>query len=50
MVRAFPGAVRDRRRRTDYVHRQVPMLFRMYEKRMRGYQAMGYRRESHPVS
>jgi hypothetical protein len=26
------------------------MLFRMYEKRMRGYQAMGYRRESHAVS
>ena len=34
----------------DYVDSQVPMLSRMFDKRMRGYQAMGYRRESHAVS
>ncbi|WP_240689070.1 hypothetical protein [Ammoniphilus sp. YIM 78166] len=27
----------------DYVDRQVPMLQRMYEKRMKGYENMGYR-------
>ena len=26
----------------DYVDRSVPMLARMFEKRMRGYRAMGY--------
>ena len=26
----------------DYVDRDVPMLARMFEKRMRGYRAMGY--------
>ena len=26
----------------DYVDRNVPMLARMFEKRMRGYRAMGY--------
>jgi hypothetical protein len=34
----------------DYVDRQVPMLSRMFDKRMRSYQAMGYRRESRAVS
>jgi superfamily II DNA or RNA helicase len=34
----------------DYVDRQVPMLSRMFDKRMRGYQAMGYRDEPHAVS
>jgi len=29
----------------DYVDRQVPVLSRMFDKRMRGYQAMGYRSE-----
>ena len=26
----------------DYVDRNVPMLARMFDKRMRGYRAMGY--------
>jgi hypothetical protein len=26
----------------DYVDRDVPMLAKMFEKRMRGYRAMGY--------
>lgn len=34
----------------DYVDRQVPMLSRMFEKRMKGYQAMGYRAEPYAVS
>jgi len=34
----------------DYVDRQVPMLSRMFDKRMRGYQAMGYRGEPQAVS
>ncbi len=29
----------------DYVDRQVPMLLRMFEKRLRGYRAIGYIRE-----
>jgi superfamily II DNA or RNA helicase len=29
----------------DYVDRHVPMLFRMYEKRKKGYENMGYRME-----
>ncbi len=29
-------------RMMDYVDRKVPMLARMFEKRMRGYRAMGY--------
>ena len=29
----------------DYVDRKVPMLLRMFEKRLRGYRAMGYVRE-----
>ena len=29
-------------RMMDYVDRNVPMLARMFEKRMRGYRAMGY--------
>jgi len=32
----------------DYVDIQVPMLARMYEKRLRGYQAIGYTLENHP--
>jgi hypothetical protein len=27
----------------DYVDRNVPMLLRMFEKRLRGYRAIGYR-------
>ncbi len=30
----------------DYVDSQVPMLWRMFEKRLRGYTAMGYRRRA----
>jgi superfamily II DNA or RNA helicase len=30
----------------DYVDAQVPMLSRMYEKRLKGYSAMGYAMES----
>ena len=27
----------------DYVDQNVPMLMRMYEKRLKGYRSMGYR-------
>jgi superfamily II DNA or RNA helicase len=27
----------------DYVDKKVPMLMRMYEKRLKGYRSMGYR-------
>jgi superfamily II DNA or RNA helicase len=30
----------------DYVDEKVPVLARMYQKRLRGYRAMGYRVES----
>ncbi|MFQ6026166.1 MAG: DEAD/DEAH box helicase family protein, partial [Dehalococcoidia bacterium] len=33
----------------DYVDATVPVLARMYEKRRKGYQAMGYREESNPI-
>ena len=33
----------------DYVDREVPMLLRMFEKRLRGYRAIGYARGSAPV-
>ena len=33
----------------DYVDRQVPMLARMFDKRRRGYQAMGYDDGSHAI-
>jgi superfamily II DNA or RNA helicase len=32
----------------DYVDREVPMLLRMFEKRLRGYRAIGYARGSAP--
>ena len=32
----------------DYVDRKVPMLLRMFEKRLRGYRAMGYVRVEEP--
>jgi superfamily II DNA or RNA helicase len=32
----------------DYVDREVPMLLRMFEKRLRGYRAIGYGRGSAP--
>ena len=30
----------------DYVDREVPMLRRMFEKRLRAYQAIGYARDA----
>jgi superfamily II DNA or RNA helicase len=33
----------------DYVDREVPMLIRMFEKRLRGYRAIGYARGETPV-
>ena len=33
----------------DYVDRNVPMLARMFERRMRGYRAMGYTISHHDV-
>ena len=34
----------------DYVDREVPLLARMFEKRMRGYRAIGYRSAAAPVA
>jgi len=34
----------------DYVDREVPLLARMFEKRMRGYRAIGYRRAADPLA
>ena len=34
-------------RMMDYVDRNVPMLAKMFEKRLRGYRSMGYSVESH---
>jgi superfamily II DNA or RNA helicase len=34
----------------DYVDRDVPMLARMFDKRLRGYRAIGYTREEAPFS
>jgi superfamily II DNA or RNA helicase len=33
----------------DYVDRQVPMLLRMFERRLRGYRAIGYARGEAPL-
>jgi superfamily II DNA or RNA helicase len=33
----------------DYVDREVPMLLRMFEKRSRGYRAIGYARGEAPL-
>lgn len=33
----------------DYVDRQVPMLLRMFQKRLRGYRAIGYARGEAPL-
>ena len=33
----------------DYVDREVPMLLRMFEKRLRGYRAIGYARGKAPL-
>jgi superfamily II DNA or RNA helicase len=34
----------------DYVDARVPMLWRTYEKRLKGYRAIGYEMESDPTS
>jgi superfamily II DNA or RNA helicase len=33
----------------DYVDREVPMLLRMFERRLRGYRAIGYARDESPL-
>jgi hypothetical protein len=33
----------------DYVDREVPMLLRMFESRLRGYRAIGYTRGEAPL-
>jgi len=33
----------------DYVDRDVPMLMKMFEKRLRGYRAIGYARDEAPL-
>ena len=33
----------------DYVDREVPMLLRMFEKRLRGYRGIGYARGEAPL-
>jgi superfamily II DNA or RNA helicase len=33
----------------DYVDREVPMLLRMFKKRLRGYRAIGYARDEAPL-
>jgi hypothetical protein len=33
----------------DYVDREVPMLSRMFEKRLRGYRAIGYAKAEMPL-
>jgi len=42
--RLYPGKTEVRI--YDYVDREVPMLLRMFEKRLRGYRAIGYARDS----
>ncbi len=34
----------------DYVDRNVPMLARMFDKRMQGYQSMGYSVDDHAAT
>lgn len=45
--RLYPGKTAVRI--YDYVDRQVPMLLRMFEKRLRGYRAIGYARGEMPL-
>jgi len=44
--RLYPGKTEVRI--YDYVDREIPMLHRMFEKRRRGYRAIGYARNSLP--
>jgi len=34
----------------DYVDREVPLFLRMFEKRLRGYRAIGYARDEGPLN
>jgi hypothetical protein len=45
--RLYPGKTEVRI--CDYVDREIPMLHRMFEKRLRGYRAIGYARDSVPA-
>src|SRR6185312_10367487 len=45
--RLHPG--KSEVRLNDYVDRDVPMLLRMFEKRLRGYRAIGYARGEAPL-
>jgi hypothetical protein len=45
--RLHPG--KSEARIFDYVDREVPMLLRMFEKRLRGYRAIGYARGEAPL-
>jgi hypothetical protein len=45
-----PSALCGRSLIYDYVDREVPLLARMFEKRMRGYRAIGYRSAPAPVA
>ena len=45
--RLYPG--KSEVRLYDYVDRDVPMLLRMFEKRLRGYRAIGYARGEAPL-
>src|SRR5438876_4786407 len=45
--RLYPGKIEVRI--YDYVDREIPMLYRRFEKRLRGYRAIGYARDSLPA-
>ena len=45
--RLYPGKTEVRI--YDYVDRSVPLLARMFAKRLRGYRAIGYARSAEPV-
>ena len=45
--RLYPGKTEVRI--YDYVDREIPMLHRMFEKRLRGYRAIGYARDTLPA-
>jgi superfamily II DNA or RNA helicase len=47
LYRLHPGKAEVRL--FDYVDRDVPMLLRMFEKRLRGYRAIGYARGEAPL-
>ena len=43
-------SIRDAIALEDYVDRKVPMLVRMFDKRVRGYRAIGYARDAAPLA